>query len=430
MILSLMVVSATGKKLEVRTSQELAKACEGLSPGDVLVIPDGNYRDLNLAFRGKGTEANPIFLRAETPGKVILSGKSTLTIGGDYLVVDGLTFRNGVLGGGAVVQFLKHRPSLASFCTLRNTAIIDYNPKKIETRYDWVSVSGNSNVVERCWFSGQSHLGVTLAVHLAGANANHVIRGNYFGNRPKGRGNGFETVRVGYSQNRMTSAGCVVSDNLFEKCDGEIEIISNKSSDNQYLRNTFLGCRGCLTLRVGNRCVIRENVFLRAKEGGAIGGIRVSGESHLIEGNYLSGTAGMAGGAVSLIAGIPNSHRTGYFQVRKCEIRDNVFVSNTGPIFCLDAGVGTKGRELLPQEVKVSRNLMISPRGAKPLIVSAREPTGIDWGKNIVIGGSLGAVQPKGMMLRKVVPRVLKKRLKPRVLKRKDVGPGWMRSKS
>ena len=43
--------------------------------------------------------------------------------------------------------------------------------------------------------------------------------------------------------------------NFFDRCDGELEIISSKSCDNIYRGNTFLNCAGMLTLRHGNRYV-------------------------------------------------------------------------------------------------------------------------------------------------------------------------------
>ena len=66
----------------------------------------------------------------------------------------------------------------------------------------------------------------------------------------------------------MKSAKCVVAENLFENCDGEIELISNKSCDNVYLRNTIVGCAGALTLRHGNGYVVRENLIERCRRSG------------------------------------------------------------------------------------------------------------------------------------------------------------------
>ena len=44
--------------------------------------------------------------------------------------------------------------------------------------------------------------------------------------------NGAETMRVGTSQQAYSSSNTVIENNLFERCSGEVEVISIKSSDN------------------------------------------------------------------------------------------------------------------------------------------------------------------------------------------------------
>ena len=358
---------------------ELAGICRTIQPGDTVILADGTYTDRHFILTGTGTAERPITLQAETPGKVVLNGASKLSIGGDYLVVDGLLFRGGALESKSIIEFRAGNSPPTRHCVLRNTAIIDYNPRQIDTRYFWVSLYGADNTVENCWFSGQAHSGVTVCVWLDGNRpARHVIRRNYFGNRPRGNANGFETIRIGDSEHSMTSARCVVSENLFEKCDGEIEIISNKSCENAYTRNIFLNCSGCLTLRHGNRCRVEGNTFIGGGTRGA-GGVRVIGEGHRIAGNYFSGTRGRARGAISLHAGIPDSPLNGHFQVKDCVIDGNTFVDNPGALFALDAGFGEKGCELLPENITISNSFMAAGEGAKPMIAAANPPVGIVW---------------------------------------------------
>ena len=45
-----------------------------LHPGDTIVFQNGNWSDQKIILKGKGTEASPIVLRAEEPGKVFLRG--------------------------------------------------------------------------------------------------------------------------------------------------------------------------------------------------------------------------------------------------------------------------------------------------------------------------------------------------------------------
>src|SRR5690348_2158573 len=68
----------------------LSRAIARARPGDAIVMANGNWRDLDLVFAARGEAGRPITLRAETPGKVVLTGSSRLRIGGHDLVVSGL----------------------------------------------------------------------------------------------------------------------------------------------------------------------------------------------------------------------------------------------------------------------------------------------------------------------------------------------------
>jgi len=427
--LTVLIVSYPGQAAMHRanSADELTNICRTISPGDSVILTEGTYTDQHFIFTGTGTKERPITLRAETPGKTILNGMSKLAIGGEYLVVDSLLFHGGHLKTGSIIEFCAKNSTLTQHCVLRNAAIIDYNPQKIDTRYFWVTLCGTGNIVEYCHFSGQTHSGVTVCVVLGdGGSAGHIIRRNYFGNRPQGNENGFETIRIGTSTRSMTKGRCIVTENLFEKCNGEVEIISNKSCENVYTRNTFLCSAGCLTLRHGNGCKVEGNIFIGG-DAVNVGGVRVIGEGHQVSGNYFSGTKGRAEGAISLKAGIPDSPLWGFFQVKDCVVDNNTFVDNPGPLFALDAGYGTKGCKLLPKDVIISNNLMVVAKGAEPIIVHTNTPTGIVWKKNVVVGLELGSAETSGLELAPTVPESWKKRLSPQPLKRTDVGPGWMR---
>ncbi|MFH7473787.1 chondroitinase-B domain-containing protein, partial [Pseudomonas syringae pv. tagetis] len=74
---------------------EFATAALALQPGDEIVLADGTWTDARLLLKGQGTAAAPITLRAQTPGNVILSGRSDLRLAGSHLQVSNLVFRNG-----------------------------------------------------------------------------------------------------------------------------------------------------------------------------------------------------------------------------------------------------------------------------------------------------------------------------------------------
>ncbi len=84
---------------------ELNEAIKNAKPGDEIVLKNGVWKDVEIKFRGDGSKEMPIVLRAETPGKVSIEGKSYLKFGGSYLVVDGLYFKNGYSPSNAVIDF-------------------------------------------------------------------------------------------------------------------------------------------------------------------------------------------------------------------------------------------------------------------------------------------------------------------------------------
>ena len=65
-----------------------------VNPGDIIIWKDGIYTDVKINFNplSNGTLEHPIYLRAQTSGKVSFSGSSQLFISGNYLIVEGLLF--------------------------------------------------------------------------------------------------------------------------------------------------------------------------------------------------------------------------------------------------------------------------------------------------------------------------------------------------
>ena len=409
-------------------ADELAAICRTIQPGDTIVLEDGTYADQELVFTGTGTPQRPITLRAATPGRVVLNGTSTLAIAGTHLVVDGLLFKGGAIRSESVIAF-RHNDTVARHCTLRNSAIVDYNPHDPETRYFWVSLFGSHHTVEHCDFSGQNHSGVTLCVRLGDEQpGHHVIRRNHFANRPRGEGNGFETIRIGTGGHREVVARCRVAENLFERCDGELEIVSNKSCENTYENNTFLRSAGTLTLRQGDRCKVIGNVFI-GDDAEDTGGLRVTGRGHEISGNYFSGIRGSGGAAISILAGTDTGLAANYSQVIDCVLDANTLVDNPGPLFALDTRYSPDRSPHLARGVTITNTLMVARPNAGPILRAKQTPTGITWRDNVAVfeEGLEPDELPDGIRVVSEVPADWRARLKPEPLTPRDVGPAWRR---
>jgi len=369
-----------------------------LKPGDVVIMKNGIWRDEQLQFSGKGKKKEPITLKAETGGKVVLTGSSALRISGVYLVIDGLLFKDGHLSSGDVIEFRTGSDELAYNCRLTKTKIINYNPADKDTEYKWVSIYGKNNRVDHCHFEGKTHNGTLLVIWLDNNPNYNRIDHNYFGRRPELGYNGGEIIRIGDSDHSMYDSYSIVEYNLFEDCQGEIEILSNKSCRNIYRNNTFRNCFGALTLRHGNDCEIYNNFFFGADNNKG-GGIRIFGENHKVYNNYLQDISGDGyRAAISLSNGILNSPPNGYHQVINAQVVNNTIVNSRHPIV-----IGADRSEKItepPKDCYISNNVIAVYTPFKEKQVEYEdEPINLTYQANIIYGDKLGIPEQKGIKI-------------------------------
>ena len=365
---------------QVDSAQAIASAMAQAQPGDTLVMKEGNWENQRIDFVGHGTDERPITLESATPGKVVLTGSSMLRISGSHLVAKGLYFLDGTLEESEHVVQFRGPLGNATNCRLTQSAIEAYHPEDPEGRFFYVSIYGQDNRVDHNHFSKHKESGVTVVAWLDDAPARHRIDANRFTDRPKGEGNGFETIRIGTSQTSGTDAQVLVERNLFERVDGEIELISNKSNGNIYRHNIIRDCAGTITLRHGNRCVVDGNLIL-GKGKKHSGGVRVIGQQHQIINNYIEDIDDRAGGAISLSASVPDSPSSGYARVADVLIAHNTLIDIDGPALKLDAGYGSKGRSELPTNVTIAGNLIVHAEGG---LVKGSEGDDFRWEDNLI----------------------------------------------
>ncbi|MFO7724960.1 MAG: chondroitinase-B domain-containing protein, partial [Oceanipulchritudo sp.] len=334
-------------------------------PGDTYVLDAGVYPDVQIEFEAEGSEFAPVTLRAEVPGEVIFTGDSHLGLGGDWLVVDGFVFTDG--WNESVDQVISFRTSSkpARNSRVTNCAILNYSPPDSSIDRDWIGIYGSHNRFDHNLISGHSNKGVTLVVwRNPGIEDHHRIDNNHFAFRASGGGeNGWETLRIGTSSDSLSSSKTVVEYNLFEECNGEIEIISNKSGENTYRYNTFFRSQGMLTLRHGDNCLVEGNIFLGDGVSGS-GGIRVIGENHTVINNYIEGTTGRDGAAITVYAGVPDSPLNEYFAAHGAFLGNNTIVDVSGAHVRVGAGFGSRDRTILPEDVIITNNLSAQVAGS------------------------------------------------------------------
>jgi poly(beta-D-mannuronate) lyase len=75
----------------------------------------------------------------------------------------------------------------------------------------------------------------------------------------------------------MAPSYTMVANNLFDKCNGEVEVISSKTNFNEFRNNVFYKSEGSLVTRHGNYCIIDGNYFIGDTHSEQIGGVLLIG---------------------------------------------------------------------------------------------------------------------------------------------------------
>lgn len=329
-ILLVMPKTAEAREYVVSLS-EVAGSLKKAKPGDRIVITSGTYQDVKLKWQASGTDRKPIIIEAQQPGKVIISGQTSLQLAGEYLVLRGLYFKDGAPTRKGLIDFAING-QYANHCRLTDCVLDNCNTSRRDIVSSYVVLSGRHNRVDHCSFTGKCTLGVTLLVNLNGEEClqnHHQIDHNYFGPRPVYGSNGAETMRIGTSQQSYLSSNTLVEDNLFEQCNGEVEVISVKSSDNIIRRNTLLECEGVVALRHGRRNKVESNWFIGNNHRNT-GGVRIVDADHQVLNNVFYRLAGRRFfSALGVMYGVPNSLPNRYVQVRDVTISGNTFFDCT-----------------------------------------------------------------------------------------------------
>jgi poly(beta-D-mannuronate) lyase len=375
-----------GKCIKVSNISMFNQEVKTLVPGDSIVFANGIWKDVQIVFNGKGEKGKFIYLTAETAGKVTLEGSSCLKLSGEWLHISGLSFINGHAPKKSVIEFRTGSKEYAYNCVLTNCVIDGFNQEQKETEDHWIDVWGKRNTIEYCYFGGKTNGGTTLVIwpndENCSNNGNHIYR-NYFGYRPPLGVNGGETIRIGTSQVNKNVSASLVEGNYFERCNGEVEIISNKSGGNTYLNNTFFECEGSLTLRHGNDAVVAGNWFIGNGKKNT-GGVRVINEGHQIYNNFFYQLRGEdSRSALSIMNGIPDSPDNGYAPVKHVTIANNTFAYCALPWnFC--TGAGDRNRIITPETTLLVNNLVYSPDDNE-IIVRNDKSDGITLENNLMI---------------------------------------------
>ncbi|HEU5166859.1 MAG TPA: polysaccharide lyase 6 family protein, partial [Chitinophagaceae bacterium] len=352
----------TANTIIVKNLDELNAANKKARPGDIIILQNGEWKNITIKLNCIGTKKNPITFKSQAAGNVLITGNSKLKLGGDFIIIDGLYFTNGYAGDDAVISFQLDNKQLANNCRVTNTAIDDFNNPKRMDENNWVLFYGKNNRLDHCSFKNKKNMGVLLAVVLDDERSRenfHSIDHNYFGRRPPLASNGGEIIRVGVSQHCQFNSNTKIKNNFFEYCDGETEIISVKSCSNVVEENVFKECQGSVVLRHGDNNLVKGNYFL-GNDKAASGGVRVINKGQKVINNIFYKCRGVDfRSPLAVMNGIINSPANRYVQVTNAEINSNVFYQCSPISFCEGSDAE---RTLPPDNVTFSNNIFYNTR--------------------------------------------------------------------
>ena len=210
--------------------------------------------------------------------------------------------------------------------------------------------------------------------------------------RPRKGGPSAETIQIGDSGTSMSPSYTNVSNNLFEECNGEVEVISSKTNFNEFRNNVFYKSEGSLVTRHGNYCTVDGNYFI-GDENSNVGGIRLIGTGHWVINNYFYNLKGESfRSPLAVMNGIPKSPLNRYNQVTDVVVAHNTWVNCKSP---LQFGVGTNisQKEVLPKsEIRsaipirttVANNLICNEVGDKQPIIAHDKIDKIKFKNNLI----------------------------------------------
>ena len=264
----------------------------------------------------RGTPESPVTLRAAHRGRAVIGGAAGFDLRDcENVVLEGFTLVNDsarqavLLEGCRGVRVTRNTIALRERARSRRAEhwVYAIGAHSGHNRIDHNRVGGKANMGSLVFVRGDD---ATLACSLQDRIDHNLLHDVLYADGE----NTHETVRTG--SNDMGASGCssftVIEDNLLERCSGEEEVMSLKSSDNIVRGNTLLNCRGSIDLRLGNRDLVCGNLVIVTDGTPGSGGVKLYGVDHRVFGNYFEGLTGTGHvGPLSLVPGTMDTPTTG-----------------------------------------------------------------------------------------------------------------------
>ena len=354
-----------GATYRVGTLTDLTARINSAVAGDTIILSNGVYSSSSAINITKVAAAgSPITIQAETIGGVEITGSKGFTLSSPaaYITIQGFKFTHSgnisIASGTSHCRFTRNTIELA----ITGTNAVSY-----------INISGDDVQIDYNELRNKSTLGEMLDIAGSGSQVARRlwVHHNYFHDFSSPGGNGAETIRWGLSGLSLSTGDGLCEYNLFVRCEGENEMISNKSSGNTYRYNTVLDCIGGeISQRHGNDCFYYGN-YMRNSQG-----MRIYGDRHKIFSNYFESNSvgvNMGNGDGDVYAGDPlTSHD---------RPDDNVVVYNTFVGNGTHYEMGGRTGGLGSSNTVVANNIFYS--GGTMASISSSAPYTGTWSNNI-----------------------------------------------
>jgi len=402
-------VASGAATVRVSSLDALSKAVASAQAGDEVVLQDGSYTasgTLTLS-NGAGTADKPVVVRSNTIGGATIRGTAAWVVDRSaYLDLQGFRFLFTALADkGLQIKGSHHIGILDNHFELAEAAAKNY----------WLMIDGaladgsapHHITIARNDFWNKAQEGCFVVVYGTSSPyqvARQVkIEGNHFKGHSFTGSNGGEAIRFGDSNRQNDITDSEVKGNLFEQCDGDVEVLSVKTTRLRVEGNTLRDNVGSIVLRHGDSSIVTGNFLI-----GNRGGIRIYGDHQRVIGNYLEGNTnkkvdGSVSGSYATLgigigsqADLANGENT-YDQPSDGVVAFNTLVNNDSRGLEV---VQIKTESLAPSNMAILNNIVVSDKSA--LSAFAVAPQGAEIAGNLLYGkatrGDLAAafsVDPK-----------------------------------
>jgi len=358
-------------KVKVTSLAELENVVQKYKAGTEILLADGIYSEDALLKSKKGTENDPIIIRAENQGDAVIG--STITLKGKHIALIGCRFQE---QGNIIIEGQHIRLGRCRFNDSKAAkwVRVRLGSSNIEIDHNLFQNKTNNRLARNCQL---------MQLFVLNQNEQHHIHHNLFRDIPQGDGNGYETIQLITKNNPFDpppgDCHTLIEQNLFVRCNGEPEVISVKSNGNLVRANTFRACRGSVVFRHGDNNIATQNFFFGDNESGS-GGIRLQGTDQVVTNNYFYGL-GMFG--IGMMDGTPDDL---YIQVERAQILFNSFV-NCSNTLVIGINHPKHPNGTTPKDCLIAGNIFYSTK-QHPIFefIQDDQPENWTWADNVAFG--------------------------------------------